>query len=173
MSGRGTIATANRARARRRIIAAAAAALEVLELRARYVSETDDRPRAWLERFARGEDRIGACPWRVVQDDRPLFALLYRLSDARGRVAPPTHADGQAGAVVACLAHILRVDCGEPDDAATARADTIYRAHLARLEREAVEAMLSACARASPMRRAAADRHAAELALGTATEVSR
>ena len=170
---RGVLATANRARARRRICAAAAAALEVLDLRARYVSETDDRPRAWLERFARGEDRIGACPWREVEHDRPLFALLYRLSDAREDVwRHPTHADGQAGAVVACLAHILRVDCGEPDDAATARADTIYRAHLARLEREAVEAMLTERAPAQRAR-AAADRHAAELALGTATEVSR
>ena len=170
---RGVLATANRARARRRIIAAAAAALEVLDLRARYVSETDDRPRPWLERFARGEDRIGACPWREVEHDRPLFALLYRLSDAREDVwRHPTHADGQAGAVVACLAAILRVDCGEPDDAATARADTIYRAHLARLEREAVEAMLSERAPAHRAR-AAADRHAAELALGTATEVSR
>lgn len=170
---RGVLATANRARARRRICAAAAAALEVLDLRARYVSETDDRPRLWLERFARGEDRIGACPWREVEHDRPLFALLYRLSDAREDVwRHPTHADGQAGAVVACLAAILRVDCGEPDDAATARADTIYRAHLARLEREAVEAMLSERAPAHRAR-AAADRRIAELALGTATEVSR
>ena len=70
--------------------------------------------RAWLERFAR-EDRIGACPWREVEHDRPLFALLYRLSDAREDVwRHPTHADSQAGAVVACLAAILRVDCGGP-----------------------------------------------------------
>ena len=170
---RGTIATANRARARRRICAAAAAALEVLDLRARYVSETDDRPRAWLERFARGEDRIGACPWRPVKDDRPLFGLLYRLSDAREDVwRHPTHAEWQARGPVASLGRILHDDCGEPDDAATARADTIYRAHLARLEREAVAAMLSERAPAHRAR-AAADRHAAELALGTATEVSR
>lgn len=170
---RGTIATANRARARRRIIAAAAAALEVLDLRARYVSETDDRPRLWLERFARGEDRIGACPWRTVQDDRPLFALLHRLSDAREDVwRHPTHAEGQAGAAVTILARILRDDCGESHDAALARAQTIYAAHLARLEREAVEALLTERAPAERAR-AAADRHAAELALGTATEVSR
>lgn len=170
---RGTIATANRARARRRIIAAAAAALEVLGLRARYVSETDDRPRAWLERFARGEERIGACPWREVEHDRPLFALLYRLSDAREDVwRHPTHAEGQAWSVVHCLGAILRDDCGEPHDAAVARADTIYRAHLALLEREAVEAMLSERAPAQRAR-AAADRRIAELALGTAPEVSR
>lgn len=170
---RGTVATANRARARRRIIAAAAAALEVLDLRARYVSETDDRPRAWLERFARGEDRIGACPWRVVEHDRLLFGLLYRLSDAREDVwRHPTHAEGHAWHAAQLLAHILRDDCGEPHDAAVARADTIYRAHLARLEREAVEALLTERAPAQRAR-AAADRHAAELALGTATEVSR
>ena len=170
---RGTIATANRARARRRIIAAAAAALEVLDLRARYVSESDDRPRLWLERFARGEERIGACPWREVEHDRPLFALLYRLSDARERVwRYPTHAEGQAWSAVQLLAHILRDDCGEPPDAAIARADTIYRAHLARLERETVAARLTERTPAQRAR-AAADRHAAELALGTATEVSR
>lgn len=172
---RGAIATAtaNRARARRRIIAAAAAALEVLDLRARYVSETDDRPRAWLERFARGEDRIGACPWREVEHDRPLFALLYRLSDAREDVwRHPTHAEWQARGPVASLGRILHDDCGEPHDAAVARADTIYRAHLARLEREAVAAMLTGPTPAQRAR-AAADRHAAELALGTTTEVSR
>lgn len=170
---RGTIATANRARARRRICAAAAAAMEVLDLRARYVSEADDRPRAWMERFARGEERIGACPWRVAQDDRPLFALLYRLSDAREDVwRHPTHAEGQAWSAVLCLAVILCDDCGEPQAAAIARADAIYRAHLARLEREAVEAMLSERAPAQRAR-AAADRHTAELALGTAEEVSR
>lgn len=170
---RGTIATANRARARRQICAAAAAALEVLDLRARYVSETDDRPRAWLERFARGEDRIGACPWRPVKDDRPLFALLYRLSDAREDVwRHPTHAGGQMGAVEVCLARILRDDCGEPRDAAIARAWTIYTTHLARLEREAVEAMLTARAPAQRAR-AAADRHTAELALGAAPEETR
>lgn len=170
---RGTIATANRARARRQICAAAAAALEVLDLRARYVSEADDRPRAWLERFARGEDRIGACPWRPVKDDRPLFGLLYRLSDAREDVwRHPTHAEGQARSVVVCLAFILRGDCGEPHDTAVARAETIYRAHLARLEREAAEAMLTARAPAQRAR-AAADRHTAELALGTAPEETR
>ena len=63
-------------------------------------------------------------------------------------------------------------DCGEPHDAATARAVTIYRAHLARMEREAVEALLSERAPAQRAR-AAADRHTAELALGTAEEVSR
>ena len=52
------------------------------------------------------------------------------------------------------------------------RADTIYRAHLARLEREAVAARLTERTPAQRAR-AAADRHAAELALGTATEVSR
>ena len=49
---------------------------------------------------------------------------------------------------------------------------TIYAAHLARLEREAVEAMLSERAPAQRAR-AAADRRIAELALGTAPEVSR
>jgi len=170
---RGTIATANRARARRRICAAAAAALEVLDLRARYVSESDDRPRAWLERFARGEERIGACPRRPVILDRPLFALLHRLSDAREDAwRHPTHAEGQVRYVVLCLAVILCDDCGEPHADAIARADAIYRAHLARLEREAVEALLTERAPAQRAR-AAADRHAAELALGTATEVSR
>jgi hypothetical protein len=153
----GPAARANRARARRQIIAAAAAALEVLDLRARYVSETDDRPRAWLERFARGEDRIGACPWRTVKDDRPLFALLHRLSDAREDVwRHPTHAEGQAWSAVMCLARILHEDCGEPEDASRERADTIYRAHLARLEREAVEAMLTERAPAQRARAAAA-----------------
>lgn len=173
MTARGTIATANRARARRQIIAAAAAALEVLDVRARYVSESDDRPRAWLERFARGEERIGACPWREVEHDRPLFALLYSLSDVRADVwRHPTHAGGQIARPVLRLARILHEDCGEPEDASRERAWTIYRAHLARLEREAIERV---CSGPTPEQRAraAADRLAAELALGTATEVSR
>ena len=165
---RGTIATANRARARRQICAAAAAALEVLDLRARYVSEADDRPRAWLERFARGDERIGACPWREVESDRPLFGLLYRLSDAREDVwRHPTHAEWQARGPVASLGRILCDDCGESHDAALARAQTIYAAHLARLERGAAEAMLTARAPAQRAR-AAADRHTAELALEVA-----
>lgn len=87
MSGRDTtLATANRAQARRRICAAAAAALEVLDLRARYVSETDDRPRAWLERFARGEERIGAL-------ESALRASLARWRAARGRFDPRPDCD--------------------------------------------------------------------------------
>ncbi len=167
---RGTIATANRARARRRIIAAAAAALEVLDIRARYVSESDDRPRAWLERFARGEERIGACPWREVEHDRPLFALLFALADVRADVwRHPTHAGGQIARPVARLARILHEDCGEPEDASRDRAWTIYRHALARMEIEAIEATLSVRAPAQRAR-AAADRHTAELALGTAEE---
>jgi hypothetical protein len=69
------------------------------------------------------------------------------------------------------LALILRDDCGEPDDAASTRAWTIYRAHLTRLESEAIAAMLTGPT-PEDRARAAADRHAAELALGTA-EVSR
>jgi len=84
----------------------------------------------------------------------------------------PTHAEGQAGAAVTILARILRDDCGESHDAALARAQTIYAAHLARLEREAVEALLTERAPAERAR-AAADRHTAELALGTAGEGQR
>lgn len=170
---RGPVATANRTRARRRICAAAAAALEVLDLRARYVSETDDRPRAWLERFAREEDRIGACPLVVAGRDDRMVALLCVLSDAREDVwRHPTHAAGQAGRVVARLAEMLARDCGEEARAADDRARMIYTAHLARLEREALAATLAGPT-PEQRARAAADRHAAELALGTATEERR
>lgn len=166
---RGPVATANRARARRRLHAAAAAALEVLDLRASYVSEADDRPRAWLERFARGEERIGECPWHAVEGDARLRGLLCALSDAREDAwRHPTHAAGQAGRVVARLAEMLARDCGEEARGAGDRAGVIYTAHLARLEREALTA---ATAGPTPEQRAraAADRHAAELALGTVT----
>ena len=169
---RGAIATANRARARRQIIAAAAAALEVLDLRARYVSEADDRPRLWLERFARGE-RASGYPMGIIERDARLGRLLFGLSDARADVwEHPTHAEGQVGRVIWRLADILINDCGEAPHDARPRAQTIYAAHLARLEREAVAALLTGPT-PEQRARAAADRHAAELALGTATEVSR
>ena len=103
---RGVLATANCARARRRICAAAAAALEVLDLRARATSprRMTARARGWSGSRAR-EDRIGACPWREVEHDRRSSRCSTGSPTRERTWRHPTHADGQAGAVVALRCH--------------------------------------------------------------------
>ena len=99
-----------------------AAALEVLDLRARYVSETDDRPRLWLERFARRGSHRRAPVARGGARPPALRAALPALRRARGRGAtrrtrmvkrePWWRASLPSSALTAA----------SPDDAATARA---------------------------------------------------
>ena len=101
---RGVLATADRAERDAGSAPQPAAALEVLDLPCalRLPRRMTARARGWAVRAR--EDRIGV-PVAQVEHDRPLFALLYRLSRRARTWRHPT-ADGQAGAVVACLAAI-------------------------------------------------------------------
>ena len=147
---RGVPATANRARARRRIIASCRGAGRPAGTSARRMT---GRACGW--NGSRGEDRRRARG--AMEHDRPHAALPA----TRGRRHPDAVVKRAVVLGPSSALTVAEPDAPQPPARITDSRDPP-------VEREAVEAMLGACVCAHC---AAADRHAAELALGTATEV--